>query len=117
MLYIGEISKRSGASPKAIRLYESIGLLLNIKRRGSYRVYDEGDVKFVKLIKDAQALGVSLSDLKQLAVGHRELDWPLVIELLSQKQHSIDEEVLRLTQQKEKIEGYRKSIQQCLGTD
>ncbi|MGF1869988.1 MerR family transcriptional regulator [Photobacterium indicum] len=113
-MYIGEASKRSGASPKAIRLYESLGLLLNIKRNGSYRIYDESDVEFVRLIKEAQMLDLSLSDLKELVVGRNELNWNAVIEILHKKEDEAEKEIACLTIQKNKIENYRLNIQKCL---
>ncbi len=113
-LYIGELSKLSGASPKAIRLYESRGLLLDIERRGKYRIYNNKDVKFVKLIKDAQTLGVTLSELKELLISRNELNWQTVIELLSKKQDEIDSQISSLILQKNKIELYRDSIKKCL---
>lgn len=41
---IGEMAHRTGASAKAIRLYESRGLLGVVARAGSYRQYGEADV-------------------------------------------------------------------------
>jgi len=113
-LYIGKISKRTGASPRAIRLYESLGLLSNIKRSGSYRIYSEGDVEFVKLIKEAQTLGVSLSDLKSLVIGHNELNWHSVIKLLDNNLIKVDAVIKSLSSQKKKIEEYRLNIKDCL---
>lgn len=113
-LYIGEISKLSGATPKAIRLYESLGLLSNIKRNGKYRIYDEGDVEFVRLIKVAQTLGMSLSDLKNIFVGHNELNWKSALELLHEKNNNADVKIASLILQKKRIEEYRINIQECL---
>ena len=42
-LLIGEVAKRSGASRKALRLYEAAGILPTARRTSSgYRVYDSG---------------------------------------------------------------------------
>ena len=46
-LYIGKVAEITGASCKAIRHYESLGLLPTPKRRGKYRIYSELDVFFV----------------------------------------------------------------------
>ncbi|MBA5763996.1 MerR family transcriptional regulator [Vibrio sp. 404] len=116
-MFIGEVSKKTGASPKAIRLYESLGLLVQIKREGTYRVYDQGDVEFIKLIREAQTLGVSLSDLKKLLVGRNELDWSTVIVFLAEKQKKIDIEIASLEIKKEKIATYNQQIKECLDSD
>lgn len=113
-LYIGEISKRTGASPKAIRLYEKLGLLTEVRREGSYRVYNPEDVEFVKLIKQAQLLGVSLSELKKLVVGRNQLDWYAVIDLLEHKRQQVDAEINALKDMNVRIHAYRSEIEACL---
>ncbi|MBE0379860.1 MerR family transcriptional regulator [Pseudoalteromonas prydzensis] len=71
-MYIGEIATRCDVSLKTIRHYEAIGLLSDIKRQGSYRIYENADVEFVTLIKRAQLLGLSLTQLKQLIIGFKK---------------------------------------------
>jgi len=61
---IGELARRTGTTPKAIRLYEGRGLLGTVARNGSYRQYGEADVAQVRLIRQAQALGFRLSELE-----------------------------------------------------
>ena len=43
-MYIGRLSELTGATPKAIRLYESLGLIPVPRRQGAYRVYTDKDV-------------------------------------------------------------------------
>jgi DNA-binding transcriptional MerR regulator len=66
MMYIGKLAKLSGATPKAIRLYESIGLIPVPNRQGQYRVYSDKDVSLVHMIRRAQEVGFSLAELKDL---------------------------------------------------
>ncbi len=68
MMYIGKLAKLSGTTPKAIRLYEAIGLLPLARRQGKYRVYSDKDVSLVHMIRRAQAVGFTLAELKELAV-------------------------------------------------
>ncbi len=63
-MYIGELAKRAGATPKAIRLYESMGLLGRVVRMGAYRVYTDKHIAQVQLIKLAQAMGFRLADVR-----------------------------------------------------
>ena len=63
-MYIGEASKKTGLSIKAIRFYEEIGLIRQSERIGRYRVYKETDIELLILIKEAKELGVALSQLK-----------------------------------------------------
>lgn len=64
---IGQICRLTGATPKAVRLYESLGLLPPARRRGSYRVFDQEHVDAVALIRQAQQLGFKLKELQSLA--------------------------------------------------
>jgi DNA-binding transcriptional MerR regulator len=78
LLYIGQLAALTGATRKAIRHYEAVGLLPKPARRGSYRVYSGRDVFMVHVIKHAQSYGFSLSDLRELvaAIG-RQKNFPL----------------------------------------
>lgn len=52
-MYIGELSKRTGFSIRAIRLYEEKGLIQTVQRKGRYRIYNESDVDLLNLISEA----------------------------------------------------------------
>lgn len=65
-LYIGQVAELSGASRKAIRHYESLGLIPTPVRKGIYRIYSERDVFLIHMIKTAQAVGFSLNELRDL---------------------------------------------------
>ena len=67
---IGELARLAGTTPKAIRLYEALGLLGAVARVGSYRQYGESDLDRVRLIRQAQALGFRLSELDGLHAMH-----------------------------------------------
>ncbi|KPH95595.1 transcriptional regulator [Pseudoalteromonas porphyrae] len=113
-MFIGEMAKRSGVSVKAIRHYENIGLLTDITRQGSYRIYDNADVEFVTLIKRAQLLGLSLAQLKSLKVTSHDLDWPAVVELLEAKKQQVLDDIAALEQQKKLLDYYHQDIKICL---
>ena len=68
-LYIGKLAELSGASRKAIRHYENLGLLPPAVRKGNYRVYTERDVFLVHMIKHAQSFGFSLAELRELVAA------------------------------------------------
>ncbi len=75
MMYIGKLAELTGATRKAIRLYESLGLIPTPNRKGKYRVYLDKDVALIKMIRRAQAVGFSLAELKEIvalkAKSHR----------------------------------------------
>jgi DNA-binding transcriptional MerR regulator len=68
-LYIGKLAELSGASRKAIRHYEALGLLPPAVRKGNYRVYSERDIFLVHMIKRAQSFGFSLAELRELVAA------------------------------------------------
>lgn len=63
MMYIGKLAKLTGASRKAIRHYESLGLIPEPQRKGRYRIYSEADTNLICMIKRAQSLGFSLKEI------------------------------------------------------
>ncbi|RXJ72787.1 MerR family transcriptional regulator [Veronia nyctiphanis] len=111
-MYIKEASEQTGATQRAIRLYESIGLL-NVRRVGKYRVYSEQNINLIMLIKEAQTLGISLSDLSRLKADDEDFDWKLVSDFLIEKQKSVEKEIEVLEAKKRRIESYRISINKC----
>lgn len=98
-MLIGELGKTTGASPKAIRLYESLGLLGAVRRQGAYRVYSDAHVGQVRLIRQAQALGFKLADLAPfMQAGGAGTDWNGVLHFLELKRTQVRAEIARLQQ-------------------
>src|SRR5438105_2318367 len=65
---IGELSRRTGVSHKALRRYESMGLIYTAGRSpGNYRLFDESALWCVQVIHDLRSLGLSLSEIRELA--------------------------------------------------
>lgn len=62
---IGELSQRSGFSRDTIRLYERSGLISADAREedNNYKNYPESAVFTLEVVRDAQAAGMSISDL------------------------------------------------------
>jgi Hg(II)-responsive transcriptional regulator len=63
----GDLAKRCGVNFETVRYYEQEGLIPKPPRTASnYRVYDEDAVRRVRLIKRAQGLGFTLTEIKGL---------------------------------------------------
>ena len=68
-LRIGELAKRAGCSVKAVRFYEARGLLPVPPRSPSgYRLYTDGHLRCLQLIRRAKVLGLSLAKIRTLVV-------------------------------------------------
>ena len=64
---IGEFAAVTGVSADTVRYYEKVELLPRAGRTAAgYRVYDDNDVERMQFIKQAQALGLSLNEIKTL---------------------------------------------------
>ena len=61
---IGELARRTGTTTKTIRYYEEIGLLPAPDRASNdYRDYSEAAVDRLKFVRDAQATGLTLTEI------------------------------------------------------
>lgn len=64
---IGQAAARSGVSTKMIRHYEAIGLLPKVARADSgYRQYTESDVRTLRFVRRARALGFGMAEIAEL---------------------------------------------------
>ena len=64
---IGDLAERCGVSRDTLRFYERERLLPAPRRSASgYRLYQEGDAMRVRFVKRAQAIGLTLDDIREL---------------------------------------------------
>lgn len=97
--YIGEVAEMTGASRRAIRLYESQKLIPRPARRGSYRVYSERDVVLVHMIRHAQSVGFALAEIRDVvAEKARSNRFPLkaAIAMVENKRNALRAEIAAL---------------------
>ncbi|MBJ7002712.1 redoxin family protein [Streptomyces sp. CRPSP2-6A1] len=75
---IGELARRAGVTTKAVRYYESLGLLAPARLTNGYRDYDEHDVRLTQEIRALYRLGIPVEGtrpfLECLALGHPHAD-------------------------------------------
>jgi DNA-binding transcriptional MerR regulator len=110
MLKIGEVSKRSGIGVEALRFYEKSGLLDRPSRTFSgYRVYGEDVLERLAFIKQAQALGFSLDEIRQIVDDARRGESPCdeVREIVRRRMEELDERLRELHR-------YRKELKATL---
>jgi MerR family transcriptional regulator, redox-sensitive transcriptional activator SoxR len=69
LVTIGEVSRRSGIAPSALRYYESLGLISSTRTSGDRRRYRRSVLRRVAVIRAAQQVGLSLEDIKAAFVG------------------------------------------------
>jgi MerR family copper efflux transcriptional regulator len=72
MMTIGQASASSGVPPKTIRFYEDLGLIKPAERLANrYRAYDDNNVRILRFIRRARALGFSLREIEKLLSLYR----------------------------------------------
>lgn len=66
---IGEVARRAGLRPSAIRYYESVGLLPRPPRWNGRRRYDDSVLPRLALVRLAQQAGFSIAEIRTLLHG------------------------------------------------
>ena len=83
LLTIGELSKRTGCSIKALRYYDLIGLLkpVYVDPNSNYRYYNFEQTRMVELIQICINLSIPLKEVKDLVFkDNNKIDYIQLIE-------------------------------------
>lgn len=92
-MLISDVARRSGVPPKTLRYYEEIGLLEAPARSASgYRDYDDTVFERLRFIRAAQALGLTLGEIRSIVALRERGEAPCgrVLELLRHRSADID---------------------------
>lgn len=111
--FIGEIATRLGVSAKAIRHYESLGLLGTPRRTDAgYRVYGEDDEARLRFVLGAKALGLALAEIKEIVGvwGAGERPCGQVSRLLDEKLAGLDRRIEELTRFRDELRAYKAQV-------
>jgi MerR family redox-sensitive transcriptional activator SoxR len=107
-LTIGELSRRSGVAPSALRFYEDIGLITAERTAGNQRRYARSTLRRIAFIRAAQRVGLSLDEIKGALAGlpdsrtPTKSDWQRVSNTWTSR---IDRQIADLHRLKEKLTG------------
>jgi DNA-binding transcriptional MerR regulator len=66
---IGELARRAGLRPSAVRYYEAVGLLPEPERTAGKRRYDERIVQRLSVIAAGKHAGLSLDEIRELFIA------------------------------------------------
>lgn len=69
---IGELETRSGASRHTLRYYERLGLISAQRRANNYREYAPRTLTDLTFIQQAQGMGFSLQEIREILQAQRE---------------------------------------------
>lgn len=105
---IGELARLGGISTRALRYYESLGLLTARRGANGQREYDEADLRLVNEIRSLTGIGFALEDTRPfvqcLRDGHTSGDaCPASVEVYRRKLAELDECLARLGEARERV--------------
>lgn len=116
---IGEVADRLGVSPRTIKYYEEIGLLIPGERSpGGFRLYGEPDVERLQRILRLKDMGFSLAAIREFISvrdAAREATREAVLhettEHLEAREHELTSRIEKLRQDLESAEDLRQELQ------
>jgi MerR family Zn(II)-responsive transcriptional regulator of zntA len=115
-MLINELSKRTGISAHTIRFYEKSGLIKgkrdeNVKSN-NYFHYDEEAVDKLDLIRDAKAIGFTISEIAQLidAWYNNKFSKYEKLVFLDEKLISLDKKIKDLKNMKKLISQFKMDV-------
>lgn len=102
---IGEMARRLGIAPSALRYYDKEGLLPFIERSGSgVRLFQEKDVEWLQVIGCLKAAGMSIRGIRSF------------IDLAMQGDETIRERLELFRSQRERVQRQMEALQTTLET-
>jgi MerR family copper efflux transcriptional regulator len=115
-MLINELSKRTGITSHTIRFYEKSGLIKGVRneniKSNNYFHYDEETVEKLELIRDAKAIGYTISEIAQLidAWYSNKFSKDEKLAFLDEKLVSLDQKIKDLKEMKRLISEYKKDV-------
>jgi MerR family copper efflux transcriptional regulator len=110
---IGQLARSAGVATDTVRYYERSGLLAPAARLASgYRRYGRAELKRLRFIRRAKALGFSLEDIAELlSLGERS-DVASIRAVAARKQAQVDARIAELERVRD---GLRILVAACPG--
>lgn len=118
---IGELARHSGLTPDTLRYYERVGLLPTPGRTGGgFRVYPPHTLERLRFIKQAQTLGLTLQEIRDLVAyqdqgGLRRCR--RVRDLLRTKLTELQTRLSELEAFRDTLSGYLEECEHTLGDE
>jgi MerR family transcriptional regulator, copper efflux regulator len=119
LMTVGELARRTGMSPKAIRQFEGMGLIYSAGRSdANYRLFDESAIWCVQVIGNLRALGLTIKQIQQLAAVYLERPdepiGPRLADLLDQTEQRIEQRREQLDVIQGRIRDFRSANEEAL---
>jgi MerR family redox-sensitive transcriptional activator SoxR len=111
LLTVGEVARRSGFAPSALRFYEELGLLSSARTGGNQRRYQRNVLRRLAFVRAARNVGLSLDEivaaLATLPAGRSptRADWARLSRAWRER---LDDQIAALTR-------LRDGLESCIG--
>ncbi len=107
-LQIGDVAARAGVSVDTVRYYERRQLLARAPRTyGGFRLFTPETIERIHFIKQAQEIGLSLDEIKQLlSTGGGADECQTVRDLLRAKLTELDERIRKMRDFRRTLNGH-----------
>jgi DNA-binding transcriptional MerR regulator len=100
----GEVARRAGVNAATLRYYERRGLLpAPVRTPSGHRHYDEDAVRFLRAIKEAQAIGFTLAEIEEYLRVARSEPGPALRTRAAAKIDEIDARIARLRRMRDEL--------------
>jgi len=112
---IGEVARELRLNAKTIRYYEEIGLLPGpLRSESGYRLYSQGEINRLRLIRKAKLLGLSLADIREIIAyaidGQCSVLEGRLLSLVETKLAEVDQKIDDLIAFREDLRQYRRDL-------
>jgi DNA-binding transcriptional MerR regulator len=112
LMTIGQLSRRTGLSIKAIRQYEALGLIYSAGRSdGNYRLFDESALWCAQVIETLRSLGLTIKEIDRLARAYLrcpdESIGPRLAALLDAAERRVEDRIAEVAAVRGRIRRYR----------
>ena len=117
MLTIGQLSRRSGVTPRAIRHYERLGLVAAPMRTdANYRLFDRDSLERIRFIAKCRSLGFSIPEIADLSriMEIRDNVCAQIAELTQQHLELVDGKIRDLVEMRRALGS---NLSRCTGRD
>lgn len=107
-MQIGELASRSHVPAKTIRYWETIGVLAPPSRSANgYRAYDPGVLDRLAFIRGAQAVGLTLGEIRSVVALRDDGETPCdhVRRLIERHASALDERIAALQRLRGELDG------------
>ena len=112
LMTVGELSRRTGLSIKAIREYEALGLIYSAGRSdGNYRLFDETALWCARVITEWRSVGLTIKQIKRLGDAYlADRDEPIgpkIAAALDRAEQRVETQLQELEALRHRIAAYR----------